>query len=63
MLLVSGAGVRLLLFEKTFEKTSGYPQMGRIRARVMSSTKRCVFPVSSCFIRKCEFFLEAIFTV
>lgn len=46
MLLVSGAGVRLLLFEKT----SGYPQMERIRARVMSRTKRCVFSQVRVFL-------------
>lgn len=52
MLLVSGVGIRLLLFEKT----SGYPQMGRVRARVMSSTK-------SAYFRKFAFFLEAMLTV
>ncbi|SHG95745.1 hypothetical protein SAMN05660380_01803 [Xylella fastidiosa] len=46
MLLVSAAGVRLLLFEKT----SGYPQMGRIRARVMSRTKRGVFSQVRVFL-------------
>ncbi|MRT33905.1 hypothetical protein FG476_04285 [Xylella fastidiosa subsp. multiplex] len=46
MLLVSGVGIRLLLFEKT----SGYPQMGRVRARVMSSTKKCVFSQVRVFL-------------